>query len=168
MKKLFSAFAASELLGRDRQTLVRCLRNVPPDGKAGNSPRWAMDTIFAALEKHNRVNESNGGNAYRNGRSHGGITGADPGLVAVYAAFDAKLAVMEAAPTLEKRRALAIKLGPILVDMDRKVREVGVANGQDDELVNLRADRTLLLALRGVEGPTQWSLAECRQHLGAA
>jgi hypothetical protein len=56
--KLFSAFAASELLSRDRQTIARALKNTPPDGKERNAPRWKMSTIFEAMERHNRVNDN--------------------------------------------------------------------------------------------------------------
>jgi len=73
--KLFSAFAASELLGRDRQTLARALKNVPPDGKERGAPRWSMETIFNAMERHNRANEGHGGSnnhSYTNGHGNSG------------------------------------------------------------------------------------------------
>jgi hypothetical protein len=38
--KLFSAFAAAELLERDRQTITRALRSTPPDGQLRGAPRW--------------------------------------------------------------------------------------------------------------------------------
>jgi hypothetical protein len=58
-KKLFSEFAASTLLERDRQTIARALRNTPPDGKERGQPRWKMSTIVTAMERHNRANGSN-------------------------------------------------------------------------------------------------------------
>ena len=60
--KLFSAFAASELLSRDRQTIARALKNTPPDAQERGAPRWKMSTIFTAMERHNRANEGNNGN----------------------------------------------------------------------------------------------------------
>jgi hypothetical protein len=59
--KLFSAYAAAELLERDRQTILRALRSTPPDGKDGSQPRWKMSTIVAALEKHSGVSGQGGG-----------------------------------------------------------------------------------------------------------
>jgi hypothetical protein len=60
-KKLFSEFAASTLVERDRQTIARALRNTPPDGKERGQPRWKMSTIVTAMERHNRANGSNRG-----------------------------------------------------------------------------------------------------------
>ena len=42
--KLFSAYAAAELLERDRQTLTRALRSTPADGQERGQPRWKMAT----------------------------------------------------------------------------------------------------------------------------
>jgi hypothetical protein len=47
---LFSAYGAAELLQKDRQTIVRALRDVPPDARAGNSSRWRLLTILKASE----------------------------------------------------------------------------------------------------------------------
>jgi hypothetical protein len=72
--KLFSAFAAAELLERDRQTIARALRNTPPDGKEKNQPRWKLSTIIAAVERHGRPNDSgNNVNANVQGRRLGDI-----------------------------------------------------------------------------------------------
>jgi hypothetical protein len=155
--KVFSTNALAELFELDRQTVVRALRGVPADGKERGQPRWRMKTAVTAIERHRANND--GGT---------GSSGTDPGLSAVFAAYDAEYAKMAALPTLEKRRAAAVKLAPLLADMDRKAREVGIANGQDAELVHLRADQMAKLALRGFEGPTQWTFAECHQHLDAA
>lgn len=53
MKKdqLLSAFGAATLLEKDRQTIVRALRDVAPDGhERGGEPRWKLSTILKALE----------------------------------------------------------------------------------------------------------------------
>jgi hypothetical protein len=73
---------------------------------------------------------------------------------------------MAAAPTLAKRRALAVKLAPMISEMDRKIREHGRATGAGDELSDLRADKLFLLALRGFEVPCQWSFEQCHEYLG--
>jgi hypothetical protein len=155
--KVFSVNGLAELFELDRQTVIRALRGVPADAKERGQPRWRMKTAVAAIERHRANNDSTTV-----------TSGADPGLSAVYAAFDVKYDAMVALPTLPARRSAAIKLGPILAAMDRKVRETGISNGQDAELVHLRADQMAKLALRSFEGPTQWSLAECTQHLDAA
>jgi hypothetical protein len=154
--KLFSAFAASTLLERDRQTITRALRSTPPDGKERGAPRWKMSTIVDALEAHGRAN-GNGTNA-----------GADPGLAAAYAEFDVKFAAMEAAPTLERRRKLARKLGPLVSSIDHQLRAHGRAIGVGDELADYRAQEIWRLTLLGFEKPCLWSRSECHQYLDAA
>jgi hypothetical protein len=59
--RLFSAFAAAELLERDRQTLTRALRSVKPDGEERGQPRWKMSTIISAMERHSGVAFQGGG-----------------------------------------------------------------------------------------------------------
>ncbi|MGY3149619.1 hypothetical protein ACVWYQ_006618 [Bradyrhizobium sp. USDA 3397] len=50
MNNLFSINRAADLLERDRATLVRALRHLPPEGytKHGH-PRWSMQTISMPL-----------------------------------------------------------------------------------------------------------------------
>jgi hypothetical protein len=156
--KTYTANSIAEQFETDRGVAVRALRGTKADAMVNGKPQWKIATAAAALEKHRA----------KNGASTGNTTGTDPDLAAVYAAYDAQFAAMETAPSLARRRALAVQLGPILAAMDRKVRETGISNGQDAELVHLRADQMAKLALRAFEGPTQWSLAECTKHLDAA
>ena len=47
--KLFSAFGAADLLERDRQTVRRALRHVPPDGHGQRrAPRLEMAGVVLA------------------------------------------------------------------------------------------------------------------------
>lgn len=150
--KLFSSFAAAELLERDRQTLTRALRNVPPDGHQRGVPRWKMSTIVRALEKHSSV-------------SGGGASNVDPDLAAMFATFDAAYDAMAALPALAKRRAAAAALVPLIKGLDQGLRAHGRAIGAGDELANLRADQLYQLTLRGFEGPCAWSLDETHANL---
>ena len=164
MKKLFSAFAASELLGRDRQTLVRCLRNVPPDGKERGAPRWAMDTIFAAMEKHNRNNEGNGGsNNYTNGHGNSGNVPNPP----AYAAFDVAFAALEKLPTLEARRKAAIKIMPTLHAMIAALVVQGREVGQHPEHTDLRGQAVYRMTMIGFQGPCEWSHDQVWKNLNS-
>jgi hypothetical protein len=152
--KTYSANSIAEQFETDRGVVVRALRNVKADAVVSGKPQWKIVTAAAALEKHRAKNRG------------GSATGPDPDLAKVYAVFDAKFTAMSAAPTLAKRRAMAVKLGPVLADMDRKVREAGLANGQDGELVHLRADRMFMLALRGFEAPCGWTLGQAQTEIG--
>lgn len=153
--KTYSANSIAEQFETDRGVVVRALRNTKPDAMVTGRPQWKVASAAAALEKHRA----------KNGGSTGSAT--DPDLAKVYAVFDTQFAAMSAAPTLAKRRALAVKLGSVLADMDRKVREAGLANGQDSELVHLRADRMFMLALRGFEAPCGWTLGQTQSEIGS-
>ncbi|MGY3234093.1 hypothetical protein ACVMAJ_000983 [Bradyrhizobium sp. USDA 4448] len=100
MTNLFSVNRAADLLERDRQTLVRALRRVAPDGSERGQPRYRFKTITVALAAHER-------------RTHGG-PGRDPlrsrlGEIAdeleeLHRLLDAKRAVIKALPTLEEKQ----------------------------------------------------------------
>jgi hypothetical protein len=101
--KLFSAFAASELLSRDRQTIARALRNIPPDGKARGAPRWKMSTIFEAMERHNRANE--GGNGSSNGnRGRNRLGDIADELEQLHQELDAAITLVRSLPDLDKKQ----------------------------------------------------------------
>jgi hypothetical protein len=50
----FTINGAAGLLEKDRETLVRALRDTPPDviGKGRGREQWKLPTIIAALERH--------------------------------------------------------------------------------------------------------------------
>jgi hypothetical protein len=156
MKKLFSEFAASTLLERDRQTIARALRNTPPDGQERGSPRWKMWTIFDAVKRHNRANGSNSG----------ATTDTNPELQALYRKFDAAFEAMSALPTLEKRRAAArSKLRPLITTMNRSFRDHAKATGVVDEVACVRADIVIGDYVHSFEKPCAWSGTECWENL---
>jgi hypothetical protein len=160
--KLFSAFAASELLGRDRQTLVRCLRNVPPDGKEKNQPRWKMSTIFTAMERHNRANEGNGGsNNYTNANSSNAPNPPE------YSQFDTAFAALEALSTLPARRKAAIAIMPKLHAMIAALVVQGRDGDEHPQHTQLRGERVYQLMMAGFQSPCQWSHDQVWQNLNS-
>jgi hypothetical protein len=78
----------------------------------------------------------------------------------VYSEWDAAEAAMRKLKSLGERRKAAIAMGPMLAHMDKVTRERGVVNGNDSELVHLRADKLYMLALRGFEEPCGWTQSE--------
>jgi hypothetical protein len=152
-KKLFSAFAASELLEKDRQTIARALRNTPPDGQERGSPRWKMSTIVAAMERHSRANGSDT------------TTGPNPELQALYRKFDLAFAAMQRLPNLQGRRTAARKLRPLIATMNRSFREHAKATGVADDVVSTRADLLIGDYVHGFETPCGWSGTECWENL---
>jgi hypothetical protein len=154
--KLFSAFAASELLARDRQTIARALRGIPPDGKERGAPRWKMSTIFDAMERHNRANDGNSAG------SNSAATAANP---PEYAEYDRAFAALEALQTVEARRKAAIKIMPALHGMVAALRKQGHEVGQHPEHVDLRGDRVYQLMMLGFQRPCEWSHDEVWHNL---
>jgi hypothetical protein len=146
--QMFSVNAASLLLERDRRTVTKALLGVKPDATVKGQARWSMRTIVDALAAQERPAASS---------DAGTGNSIAPGLAADYAAFDLKFAAMEAAPTLEKRRALAVKLGPLVIGIDRQLRATGRANGVGDELADYRAQHIFRLTVIGFQQPCVWS-----------
>ena len=149
--QMFSVNAASLLLERDRRTVTKALLGVKPDATVKGQGRWSMRSIVDALAAQERPAASS---------DAGTGNSIAPGLAADYAAFDLKFAAMEAAPTLEKRRALAVKLGPLVIGIDRQLRATGRANGVGDELADYRAQHIFRLTVIGFQQPCVWSYAK--------
>ena len=151
--RVFSINAASEILERDRRTIVRAMRHVMPDAKERGQPRWRMKTILDALDRNGTRTEQ---------RNEGGSQRAF--LDSLYEKFDAAYDQMRAAPSLAKRRAMALKLAPLIEQMNRMEREVSRAAGEPELLTELRADKIYMLIMRGFEGPCEWSQIEVWKH----
>lgn len=144
----FALNALAEQFEVDRSTMVRAMRNVPADlVKRGNRPTWKTATAARALEAHR---------AKTNGGGNGGGSLTNPALDMLIDDHFAAEAAMRALPTLDERREAARAMIPEIIKMDKVTRQIGIANGQDSELVHLRADQMLRLYARGIEGPTEW------------
>jgi hypothetical protein len=157
----FSLNSLSESFEVDRGTLVKALRDVPADfEKSKTRPEWKISTAARALEAHRRsTGRADRHPAGRGTREHtdGAI---DPRLQRHYDAFDSATAAMRLLPTLEARREAAINMGPQIAKMDVTQRQISLADGNDEELTELRSDRLFFLYLRGFEGPCHWSMSE--------
>src|ERR1700674_1043315 len=90
MKNLFSVNKAADLLERDRQTLVRALRHVKPDGYERGHPRYTLKTILDALAVH-----------------QGGGEGVSRDLQPMFDELDQRYRAVQNAPTLAERRQQA-------------------------------------------------------------
>jgi hypothetical protein len=151
--KLFSAFAAAELLERDRQTIVRALRNTPPDGREGEHGRWKMSTIISAMERHSRA----GGSGIGDGSNR-------PETVQFAQACEA----MKMLPTLAQRRAAAIETIPLLVDAIKATRAQGLDMGDNPETSAIRGELLCQTGLEGLAVACEWRSGEAWQHFNTA
>jgi hypothetical protein len=159
-----SVNAIAEQLERDRGTIVKSLRNVPPDATVNGRPQWKIATASRAVEGHLRSGGS--GHQYRGGGR--GTTDVDPVLTGLYEQYDCAEAAMRTLPTVEERRTAAVALAPLIAETDRALRAHGHNVGIDPELTGYRADRIYMLVLRGLESPTEWSQADVWEKIGAA
>jgi hypothetical protein len=154
MMKTYPANALAEMLERDRGTLLRALRNTPADIEVHGKSQWKISTAANALALH----ATRGGS----GNSSAPLPSnpIDPRLQRHYDAFDAADAAMRMLPTLEARRQAAIDMGPQIAKMDLTQRQISLADGNDEEITDFRADKLFFLYLRGFEEPCAWSMSE--------
>jgi hypothetical protein len=145
---LFSINAAAEVLERDRRTLVKALRRVPPDGRERGTDRWRLRSIIDALADMQPAPAP---------APTGEI---DRRLQQQYDMFDQADTSMRRLSTLDARRQAAIGMGPLISTMDALQRQVSLDNGVDQELTDLRCDKLFLLYLRGFEAPCSWSMSQ--------
>ena len=135
MENLFSINKASGLLERDRQTLVRALRHVPPDGYRGDQPRWRMPTIVAALAMKPQERREAG-----KCRDRYGIRGSQV-LDALRATFVKRVKQIGAEPLCDKRREMAVALAPVLQQYQTAYLDAGRSLGiADDDVLGARAE----------------------------
>ncbi|CCD97735.1 hypothetical protein [Bradyrhizobium sp. STM 3809] len=135
MNVLFSVNRAAHLLERDRATLVRALKHVPPDGFEHGQPRWLMPTITAALARP--PGERRETAKYRDRFSIGRSKALD-GLRTI---FEQKIALITAEPNPERRRPMAFALAPVICDYQRSYLDFGRSLGiADEDVLGHRAD----------------------------
>ena len=130
----------------DRGTLVKALRDIPPDfEKSKTRPEWKISTAAQALDAHRR--SSGRSDRHRTGRSrHEHTDGTiDPRLQRHYDAFDQADTSMRRLKTVEARRQAAIGMGQQIAKMDALQRQLSLAAGTDEELTELRSDKLFFL-----------------------
>ncbi|BBZ97466.1 hypothetical protein BRDID11004_16220 [Bradyrhizobium diazoefficiens] len=149
--KVFSINGAADLLEKDRATLVRALRHVPPDEYQGGQPRWRMPTIIDALATRPQARREIGKfrDRYSIGRSRP--------LDGMRVIFEKKIALMSAERSRDKRRAMAVALAPLLqeyqttyLDIGRSLRIVG------DDVLSARAELIWSEMMDEVSEAAEW------------
>lgn len=172
----FSANALAEMLERDRATIVRALRKVPPDATERKQPRWKLATALAALD---RLPGSH------NAKKHREIVGipvihnwCDPSnwrstlisdaLIEYNAAFAEMLAIKD----LSKRRAFAVeRLAPLIDFHDKNFRQWETDNPapgkfwNDHDSVCARVSLLWTQQMEAISDACSWTHAEGRKFL---
>ncbi|MGY8634293.1 hypothetical protein RAD15_17595 [Bradyrhizobium sp. 14AA] len=138
-KSLFSINRAADLLERDRATLVRALRRVPPDGysKQGR-PRWHMPTIVGALALKSQERRETG--KYRDRFS----VGWSAALAGLRIMFERQITAIAAETSPDDRRATAVALAPLIERYQRTFLDISRSLGiADEDELGARADLIL-------------------------
>jgi hypothetical protein len=133
-KNLFSINRAADLLEKDRATLVRALRHVPPEGYERGQPRWSMQTIRNALavKPHER---------HAIGKFRDRYSLRSTKLDRMRLEYEKGLALLGAEPSLDKRREMAVALAPLLHEYQTTYLDIGRSlRIADDDVLVARAE----------------------------
>ena len=151
MNNLFSTNRAADLLERDRATLVRALRHVPPEGytKHGH-PRWSMQTVRNALALKPQARHATG--KFRDRYSLRSTK-----LDRMRLEYEKCLALIGAEPSLDKRREMALKLAPLLEQYQAAYLEIGRSlHIADDDVLAARTDLIWSEMMDEVSAAAEW------------
>ncbi|WP_439369672.1 hypothetical protein [Bradyrhizobium sp. DASA03120] len=155
MNNLFSINRAADLLEKDRATLVRALRHLPPEGytKHGH-PRWSMQTIRNALAMKPQARRETG--KFRDRYSLRSTK-----LDRMRLEYEKGLALIGAEPSLDKRRDMALALAPLLEQY--QAAYLGIARSlhiADDDVLTVRSDLIWSEMMDEVSAAAEWPREE--------
>jgi hypothetical protein len=146
--KTFTVNSASEVLERDRRTVARALRGVPPDHKdAQGHERWRLSVIIDALS----ANRGEGANA-----------AVIDEILAAAEAVDHLLEQLRAAPDVEAARVILRAEGHRIGGLDRAL-SAGLAGLRPAEVQLLQTVRDHV-----VGAATGEALSLCRWQIAGA
>jgi hypothetical protein len=171
---VFSINGASEMLERDRRSVQKSLRHVPPDKMVNKQPPWKLATILQALDQLPH--------ARRNKRSDVGIVvhhdwldvanWRDARIITSLVEFNEAFAEMKAIKDTEQRRAFAIaKLAPLIAFHNRNFIGWETDNpapgrfANDDVSVSCRVDLLWSQQMEAVRVVCEWTSDECREFI---
>jgi len=152
MEELFAVNRAAYVLGKDRATVTRAVRFVPPDGYQGNHPRWTMASITAALAltPQARRNASKSWHRYRI---------PSKALDELRFNFEKQVALISVEPSLVRRRKMALKLAPLLQEYQATYLDTGRSlRIADDDVLGARADLIWSEMMDAVSEAAAWPL----------
>ena len=109
-EQLASSYAASRLLGRDRQTIERDVQHLAPDEYRIGRPHWRVDRIAAALAMTPQERVRSG--RYRDQFS----LGRNKALDGLRLLVEKQIMLIAAEPSRDRRRQMAVELAPKLAE----------------------------------------------------
>lgn len=151
MNELFSINRAADVLERDRATLVRALRHVPPEGYTKHDqPRWRMPTIVDALAVKPEARRETG--KFRDRYSLRSTK-----LDRMRLEYEKGLALIGAEPSLDKRREMAMQLAPLLEQYQAVYLEIARSlHIADDDALTARSDLIWSEMMDEISAAAEW------------
>jgi hypothetical protein len=149
--QLVSAYAASRLLERDRQTIERAIRHLAPDVYERGKPRWRLARIIDALAMKPQARREIGKfrDRYRVGHSKA--------LDGLRCMFENQVALISAEKSLSKRREMAVALAPVLQEYQTTYLNIGRAlRIVDDDVLSARAELIWQEMMDEVAAAAEW------------
>lgn len=106
-QRTFSVNGAADILERDRRTIRRALKIVPPDAMESGHPRWRLRTVIDALDAHGR----------HTGHDRSSPLNDDQAAIHAYlmeitSELQSGFERLRAEPDIERRREMALEVGP--------------------------------------------------------
>jgi hypothetical protein len=148
-QQLVSRYAAAGLLGRDRQTIERAVRNLPPDAYHKGQPRWRLERIAQVLAMTPQQRRDAG-----KARDRYGIRAAE--LDEMRRAFERGVADIAAAP-IDRRRAMALALAPLLQRFQVTYLDIGRRlHIADDDVLTARSEMIFSELMDEVSEASHW------------
>ena len=145
--QLVSAYAASRLLERDRQTIERAVRGLEPDGYQAGKPRWRLARIVDALNA-------------RAARNNGTTASVNHDLERKFADLEARYDAVQTAPTLEQRRKLARAFFSFLAQVEDAMYADAARSGEDRRMTSLRVAEHTRLHVATLRHALGWNFDE--------
>jgi hypothetical protein len=143
MKHLFSINRAADLLEKDRQTLVRALRHVEPDGYERGHPRYTLKTITDALAVH-----------------RDGAEGVSRDLQPMFDELDQRYRAVQNAPTLAERRQQARVFFSLVVEIEGAMHADAKRRGENLRAAQLRIAEHTRLNVVTLRNALDWNSDE--------
>jgi hypothetical protein len=157
-RELFSINAAANLAERDRQTLVRALRHVEPDGRERGQARYTMATIMTALINH----EVRTGSHQRRCVAPNAFGAGSARLDEMRTKFDAAVEYAKTMKPIKKRREYALSTLAVLVsdfeDAYFEHRQTLPLDAQDQ--FSIRGEVNVSNMIKAALEACEWSHAE--------
>jgi hypothetical protein len=145
--QLVSAYAASRLLERDRQTIERAVRGLTPDTFQNGKPRWRLARIVDALNA-------------RGGRNYRPSDAVNHDLERRFAELEQRYDAVRTAPTLEERRRLARAFFAFLAETEDAMYADARRSGEDPRLTSLRVAEHTRLHVATLRHALGWNFDE--------